>query len=288
MKRNFCRVAGGMLLLGNAVRWHTPSPVPIVDRRQVTDFNLLPPEVAKKGFGAARGPAVTIPPCSDFYEVAMSRGSGPGGQGCNSSSNKVEMRVDVELFQLWLDAYLEDVIGISRNGTATDTPDEPCSSQSPISGDAGRSEFELWKTCRVRVHPNVWPPVIVVSEGDSSMSAIQQQQINGVFAATPAEHIVQNLLNQRGTSDGASIILASHQHRSAFQNEEECLLAFAHMAFDASRVSLEGVRSVGLDGGSTSQKINRATRAMLDRGKAKRRMKGNHLKMQQAVRAGKW
>lgn len=43
------------------------------------------------------------------YEIRTMRGSGPGGQGTNSSSNKVEMRVDLELLALSLEALFNEV-----------------------------------------------------------------------------------------------------------------------------------------------------------------------------------
>eukprot|EP00758_Cryptobia_borreli_P007938 Tbor_TRINITY_DN5343_c3_g6::TRINITY_DN5343_c3_g6_i1::g.4519::m.4519 len=45
-----------------------------------------------------------VPNITDaIYEELRSRGSGPGGQGSNSSSNKVEIHVDTELLEIILD-----------------------------------------------------------------------------------------------------------------------------------------------------------------------------------------
>mmetsp|Transcript_28169 Transcript_28169/g.32602 ORF Transcript_28169/g.32602 Transcript_28169/m.32602 type:complete len:209 (+) Transcript_28169:42-668(+) len=44
---------------------------------------------------------ITIPP--EVYEVTTSRGSGPGGQGAQSSSNKVELRVRMDALQALID-----------------------------------------------------------------------------------------------------------------------------------------------------------------------------------------
>jgi protein subunit release factor B len=47
-------------------------------------------------------PSFALPPAC--VEVKLARGSGPGGQGVNSSSNKAELRVDLKKLQMLSDA----------------------------------------------------------------------------------------------------------------------------------------------------------------------------------------
>ncbi|AIO00344.1 peptide chain release factor, putative [Leishmania panamensis] len=47
---------------------------------------------------------ISIDPC--VYEIRTMRGSGPGGQGVDSSSNKVELRADMELLSEFFDEEL--------------------------------------------------------------------------------------------------------------------------------------------------------------------------------------
>ncbi|KAG5472710.1 hypothetical protein LSCM4_02032 [Leishmania orientalis] len=52
------------------------------------------------------------------YEIRTMRGSGPGGQGTNSSSNKVELRVDMELLSEFFDDELLSALRRSEAGGA--------------------------------------------------------------------------------------------------------------------------------------------------------------------------
>jgi protein subunit release factor B len=63
-------------------------PITPLRRSQISSFS-------RDGYYRLQWKEVEIDP--SCYEVVSSRGSGPGGQGANSSSNKVELRVDLEL-----------------------------------------------------------------------------------------------------------------------------------------------------------------------------------------------
>ncbi|KAG5498618.1 hypothetical protein JKF63_02904 [Porcisia hertigi] len=52
------------------------------------------------------------------YEIRTMRGSGPGGQGTNSSSNKVELRVDVDLLSEFFDDELLSTLRRNEAGGA--------------------------------------------------------------------------------------------------------------------------------------------------------------------------
>jgi protein subunit release factor B len=56
---------------------------------------------------------ITIDP--SVYEIRTMRGSGPGGQGTNSSSNKVELRADLEMLSGFFDKEL--LAALRRNET---------------------------------------------------------------------------------------------------------------------------------------------------------------------------
>lgn len=56
---------------------------------------------------------IVIDPC--VYEMRTMRGSGPGGQGTNSSSNKVELRVDLEMLS---DFFDEELLAALRRNEA--------------------------------------------------------------------------------------------------------------------------------------------------------------------------
>lgn len=92
------------------------------------------------------------------YEVQTSRGSGPGGQGVNSSSNKVELRVSI--------SKLRSALGEDEDTTAA----------------------------LVKKNPGLI------------------------------------------TGDGETLILTSHQHRGAHQNQEECLSKLKTLISEASWV----------------------------------------------------
>lgn len=57
--------------------------------------------------------SIAIDPC--VYELRTVRGGGPGGQGTNSSSNKVELRADMELLAEFFD---EDLLAAVRRNEA--------------------------------------------------------------------------------------------------------------------------------------------------------------------------
>ncbi|GET90711.1 hypothetical protein, conserved [Leishmania tarentolae] len=60
---------------------------------------------AETGYYRLQNPKhINIDPC--VYEIRTMRGSGPGGQGTNSSSNKVELRADMELLSEFFDDEL--------------------------------------------------------------------------------------------------------------------------------------------------------------------------------------
>ncbi|KAK7194224.1 RF-1 domain containing protein [Novymonas esmeraldas] len=59
---------------------------------------------------------IDVDPC--VYELRTMRGSGPGGQGTNSSSNKVELRADLELLAEFFDDALLTALRRNEAGGA--------------------------------------------------------------------------------------------------------------------------------------------------------------------------
>lgn len=140
---------------------------------------------------------IEIPPHT--YETTACRGSGPGGQGTNSSSNKIELRVSLELLAQTLDPELM-VAFRQRN---------PC--------------------------------------GDGIVS-----------------------------SDGSTMLVSSHEHRSALKNKEACLWRVRELLAEASWVPPV-----------EAEKISTPS-STIHRHKQERRKKGNFLKMRSAARRGLW
>lgn len=103
------------------------------------------------------------------YEVRTSRGSGPGGQGANSSSNKVELRVDLELLALSLmeggveDGAVKDVVeGIRRNERLAERHEEGSAGVLIVSSHEHRSALQNKEACLAKVRQIVkrasWVP----------------------------------------------------------------------------------------------------------------------------------
>ncbi|CCW68015.1 unnamed protein product [Phytomonas sp. Hart1] len=83
---------------------------PLIATFCVSRMNFL--EEGEKGGGYYRFAHVNqIALDAGVYEIHTKRGSGPGGQGTNSSSNKVELRVDLEMLSGFFD---EEIIKIMR------------------------------------------------------------------------------------------------------------------------------------------------------------------------------
>lgn len=131
------------------------------------------------------------------YAVHAVRGGGPGGQGANSSSNKVELRV--------------------------------------------------------------------------SMSALSSLFDEDVMAA-----LRRNEHGRALTTDGATLIVTSHDFRSAHQNRESCLNKVRQMIHHASWVPPEEGEATKMPSGLITQR------------KVERRKRSNMNRARQAVRKGVW
>ncbi|KPA83116.1 hypothetical protein ABB37_02822 [Leptomonas pyrrhocoris] len=138
---------------------------------------------------------ISIDPC--VYETRTMRGSGPGGQGVNSSSNKVELRADMEMLSDYFD---EELLAALRH-----------------------------------------------NEAGASL-----------------------------TSDGTTIVVSCHEHRSGLQNKAGCIHKLQELLHKASWVP-----PVEAD------PIERPTRLVTEH-KAKRRQKSNANRMTRAARSGSW
>lgn len=150
----------------------------------------------KEGYYRLDNPKhIVIDPCT--YEIRTMRGSGPGGQGTNSSSNKVELRADLEMLSEFFDEEL--LTALRRN------------------------------------------------ESGASL-----------------------------TSDGATIVVSCHEHRSALQNKEACIRKLQELLHKASWVP-----PVEAD------PVERPTRIITEQ-KMRRRKKSNANRMTRAARSGTW
>ncbi|KPI90418.1 hypothetical protein ABL78_0494 [Leptomonas seymouri] len=150
----------------------------------------------KEGYFRLESPKlISIDPC--VYEIHTMRGSGPGGQGTNSSSNKVELRADMEMLSNYFDEEL--LASLRRN-------------------EAGASL----------------------------------------------------------TSDGTTIVVSCHEHRSGLQNKAGCVRKLQELLHKASWVP-----PVEAD------PIERPARLVTEH-KAKRRKKSNASRMTRSARSGSW
>ncbi|KAG5472332.1 hypothetical protein LSCM1_03731 [Leishmania martiniquensis] len=131
------------------------------------------------------------------YEVRTMRGSGPGGQGTNSSSNKVELRVDMELLSEFFD--------------------------------------------------------------DELLTALRRNEAGGSL-----------------TTDGTTIVVSCHEHRSALQNKEGCLRKLQALLHKASWVP-------PVEAGPAERPS-----FMVTEQKARRRKKSSMSRMTRAARSGSW
>ncbi|AYU80909.1 RF-1 domain containing protein [Leishmania donovani] len=138
---------------------------------------------------------INIDPC--VYEIRTMRGSGPGGQGTNSSSNKVELRADMELLSEFFD--------------------------------------------------------------DELLAALRRHEAGGAL-----------------TSDGTTIVVSCHEHRSALQNKEGCLRKLQTLLHKASWVP---PAEAGL--------VERPSFIVTEQ-KARRRKKSNMNRMTRSARSGSW
>lgn len=99
---------------------------------------------------------------SACYEIRTARGSGPGGQGVNSSSNKIELRLDLELLGLSFDECI--IENIRRNERLDEKNSDKNSHAVMLSSHEHRSALQNREECLARVREMIrqasWVPPV--------------------------------------------------------------------------------------------------------------------------------
>lgn len=206
----------------------------------------------EQGYYKLTSPSAVPPIDASLYTVHTARGSGPGGQGTNSSSNKVELRVTSEDLLLYLmENFPEEVEVEVRDGEDDDEDDDSVGGAESASLGFERGGGEK-------------PRVRHMTEGER-MHANVLRQGRGKFVA----------------SDGSSLLFTSHEHRSVLQNKEACLARLREAVRKASWVPPP--LSASLPNPIDMKPTHRISAFKQDR-----RKKSNKRRMTRSARQGQW
>lgn len=115
----------------------------------------------------------------DAYEILTSRGSGPGGQGAQSSSNKVELRLKVSALQSILD---EDIFSAflrresKNNGGRLTCGDEYLVVSSHEHRSAQKNKEECIATVKDIIAKASWVPPVAADPIETPASTISKHK----------------------------------------------------------------------------------------------------------------